>query len=371
MKILFLANSGRGLYKFRKELIEKLLFKNNDVYISLPNDEFVPKLIAIGCKFIDTPLERRGTNFLTDVKLLRKYIDIIKTIEPDIVLTYTIKPNVYGGIACRIMNTKYITNITGLGTAVENKSIIQNITLYLYKVGLKKASCVFFQNSKNQNFFVKKKVSLKNMRLIPGSGVNLEEFKFEMYPSNTNELIFLFIGRIMKAKGIEELFEASNIIKSLYPEVKFHILGSSDENYLPKLKELEKDGVISYFGQQSDVRSYIKNAHAIILPSYHEGMANVLLESASSGRPILASRVPGCIETFDEGISGISFDVKNIESLVKAIISFIELPYEEKIIMGTKARFKMEKEYDRNKVIASYLEEIKRAGEEESKNGIV
>lgn len=358
MKILVLANFGMGLYKFRKELLEELINRNNDVYISLPNDEYVPELEALGCKFLETRLNRRGTNPITDLKLLLDYINLIKQIKPDVVLTYTIKPNVYGGIACRMTKTKYITNITGLGTAVENKGLIQKITLKLYKLGLKNASCVFFQNEKNRNFFKDKKIIENNTRLIPGSGVNLEQHGMEDYPENDEILKFLFIGRIMKDKGIEELLGAAKTVKASYPNVRFDLIGASEENYNQILEESHKLEIINYYGQQDDVHSFIKKSHATILPSYHEGTANVLLESAASGRPVLASRVPGCIETFNEGSSGLGFEVRSIDSLVKAIIQFINLPYENKKAMGISGREKMKNEFDRNIVINAYIDEI-------------
>ncbi|MDM5329836.1 glycosyltransferase family 4 protein [Neobacillus sp. CF12] len=359
MKVLVLANFGMGLYNFRKELLEELIKQNHEVYISLPNDEFVPKLEDLGCKFIDTTLERRGTNPFRDLKLLLYYLKIIKTIKPDIVLTYTIKPNVYGGIACSFTSTPYITNITGLGTSVENKGLIQKITLMLYKRGLKKASCVFFQNETNRKFFIDNGIVKSNTRLIPGSGVNVKQHKFEEYPNDEREIRFLFIGRIMKAKGIEELLKAAKIVRDKYPSVQFNLVGGSEEDYTQQLEELNNLGVIRYHGLQDDVHSFIKKSHATILPSYHEGLANVLLESASSGRPVLASRVPGCFETFEDGLTGLGFEARSVESLVNAITKFINIPYNQKKAMGSAGRKKMEKEFDRNIVIDAYLEEIK------------
>ena len=358
MKILVLANFGMGLYNFRKELLEELIKQGNDVYISLPNDEYIPKLKKMGCKFINTNLDRRGTNPLADLKLLLNYVRIIKNIKPDVVLTYTIKPNVYGGIACSITKTPYITNITGLGTSVENKGIIQKITLMLYKLGLKKASCVFFQNKTNQMFFEDNRIVESKTTLIPGSGVNLQQHRFEEYPLNDDKIRFLFIGRIMKAKGIEELLEAAKLIKENYPNAQFDLIGGIEENYNEEIDNLEKLHIIKYHGQQEDVHSFIKKSHATILPSYHEGLANVLLESASSGRPVLASRVPGCIETYEDGLTGFGFEAMNVDSLVEAIIKFIKLPYDEKSEMGIAGRRKIENEFDRNTVINTYLQEI-------------
>lgn len=364
MKILVLANFGMGLYNFRKELLEELINQNNEVYISLPSDDYVPKLKKLGCKFIETHLERRGTNPIKDLKLLFHYINIIKRIKPDVVLTYTIKPNVYGGIACRITKTPYITNITGLGTSVENKGVMQKITLMLYKAGLKQASCLFFQNKNNLKFFVDKRIVNNKTRLVPGSGVNLEQHIFEEYPENDEKNRFLFIGRMMKSKGIEELLQAIKIVKEKYPNTKFELVGHCEEDYHQQLLELNKFGIINYHGQQSDVHSFIKKSHATILPSYHEGTANVLLESASSGRAVLASRVPGCKETFDEDVSGFGFEVRSVDSLVEAIIKFINLPYEQKKAMGLAGRKKMEIEFDRKIVLNAYLDEINNLKEE-------
>lgn len=358
MRVLVLANFGMGLYNFRKELLEELISKGYEVYVSFPKDEYVVRLEKIGCNFIDTQLERRGTNPIADLKLLVSYKKMIKQIKPDVVLTYTIKPNVYGGLACAITKTPYISNITGLGTAIENKGIMRKITLILYRIGLRKATCVFFQNKSNHDFFKSNKIIKGKMKIIPGSGVNLKEHKFEEYPAKDNEITFLFIGRIMKAKGIEELLKAAKIVKLKYPNTRFNLIGGIEENYTQKLKEFEKDNVIQYFGQQKNVHEFIKKTHATILPSHHEGLANVLLETASMGRPILASRIPGCTETIDEEVTGLGFKVRSVESLVKAITQFIELPYERKKEMGSAGRSKMENEFDRNMVINAYMEEI-------------
>jgi len=285
----------------------------------------------------------------------------MKKIKPDMVLTYTIKPNVYGGIACRLLKMPYIANITGLGTAIENAGLLQKLTTLLYKISLKKSSCVFFQNSENMRFFTEKRIiTTGKHRLIPGSGVNLVAHTFEEYPIDTDKITFIFIGRIMKSKGIDELLEAAEKVKKLYPNIKFNIIGSFEENYSKKIKEYTDIGIINYLSYQDNVHTFIKDSYAIILPSYYEGTANVLLEAASTGRPVLASNVAGCKETFDEGISGFGFEVKNSESLYNTIIKFIETPYEQKKLMGIAGRKKMEKEYSRDIVINAYLEEINR-----------
>ena len=360
MRILILSNFGMGLYKFRKELLQELIKHGHEVFVSLPNDDYVPLLENLGCEYIESNVDRRGTNPLADMKLLFSYIKIINKTKPDIVLTYTIKPNVYGGIACRITKTPYLPNITGLGTAVENKGLIQKITLYLYKIALKNPECIFFQNESNRQFFIERGIIKNKSKVIPGSGVNLDQHCYEEYPNNKGNIRLLFIGRIMKAKGIDELLKAAKEIKESQKNVEFHIVGFCEEGYLEELRELNDSGIIHYHGQQDDVHKFIKDSHATILPSYHEGTSNVLLESASTGRPILASNVTGCKETFDAGISGIGFEVKSVKALISAIQQFLALPHENKKQMGIAGRKKMEQEYDRKIVTNAYLEQISR-----------
>lgn len=358
MKILVLSNFGMGLYKFRKELLQELISQGHELVVSLPNDEYVPLIEKFGCEYIETKVDRRGTNPLSDMKLLFLYIKIIRKIKPDIVLTYTIKPNVYGGIACRITKTSYLPNITGLGTAIENEGLMQKITLNLYKAALKNAKCIFFQNGPNRQFFIDRGIIKSKSKVIPGSGVNLEQHCYEEYPNDKENIRLLFIGRIMKAKGIDELLKAAKQIKESQKDVEFHFVGFCEEAYSEQLRELNDSGIIHFHGQQDDVHKFIKDSHATILPSYHEGTSNVLLESASTGRPILASNVTGCKETFDDGISGIGFEVRSVEALVRAIMKFLDLSYEDKMQMGIAGRRKMEQEYDRKIVINAYLEQI-------------
>lgn len=359
-KILFLSNDSAWTYGLRKELIQKLLSENT-VYISVADLGYKSALEKLGAKVVKTRFNRRGKNPFSDFKLMLSYCSLLKKIKPDIVLTYTIKPNIYGGMACRIKHTPYVANITGLGTAVENPGILQKITLLLYKFGLKSASCVFFQNKSNMQRFEEKKIIGDNARLIPGSGVNLSCHCCEEYPPDEGIIKFLYVGRIMKDKGINELLEAMDAVHRLYRNVELSIIGGCDENYDTVLKKAEQSGYIHYFGIQKDVHSFYKDSHCTVLPSYHEGTANVLLEAASTGRPVIATRVPGCLETFDEGVSGFGCDAKDAQSLANAMINFIEVPYKTKKQMGLIGRKKMELEYDRQIVIDAYFEEINNA----------
>ncbi|MCF8888176.1 glycosyltransferase family 4 protein [Priestia megaterium] len=357
-KILILANNDVGLYRFRRELIEQLV-KDYEVYISLPYGDLVPNLEDLGCKFINTDISRRGTNPLTDLKLFMTYKNIIKNIRPDVVLTYTIKPNVYGGLASRISSVPYITNITGLGTAVENESILQKVTLFLYKNALRKAKCVFFQNEDNLKFFIERNVIGSKYRLIPGSGVNLQQYKMLDYPGGNN-INFLFVARVMKEKGIDQFLEAAEYIRKKHSNTRFHVLGFCEENYEKKLEELQKKNIIKYHGMQSDVKKFHAFSHCTIHPTYYpEGMSNVLLESASCGRPIITTNRSGCREIVEEGVNGYVVNQKDTKDLIIAIEKFLSLDYNLKRNMGIQGRKKIEKEFNRNIVINAYLEEVK------------
>ena len=258
------------------------------------------------------------------------------------------------------MNISYIENITGLGAVNEKTGLLKKILIKLYKIALKKSSCVFFQNKSNMDFLLGLGAVKNNYRLIPGSGVNLTENKFEKYLEDDNVVRFLFAGRVYKIKGIDELLEAIKIIKSKYNNIYFDIVGFAEKDYDNSLLwQLHKNNMLVYHGyKEENVHEFIKNSHAVILPSYSEGMSNILLESAACGRPILASNIPGCKEICEDGVTGFLFKPKSVESLVEAIEKFLKLPYGKKIEMGKAGRKKVEKEFDRNLVIDAYIQEI-------------
>lgn len=358
-KVLFLVNHDVVIYNFRKELVQKLLESGYEVLISSPYGERIEKLIEMGCRYQEIKLDRHGKNPFAELGLLRAYRSLIKAERPSAVLTFTIKPVLYGAWAAEKEHTPCIANITGLGTALEKQGILQKALLCAYKRCLRKVECVFFQNKSNQEFFKQHRLVRKKEILLPGSGVNTEEFAYETYPKRPKEETrFLFVGRVMKEKGIDEYLEAAEKIKEIYPEVEFDIVGFMDGEYGEVLREKEEAGIIHYYGQQMDVKPFYRQANAVVLPSYHEGMANVLLEAASMGRPILATKVPGCQETFDEGSSGLGFEKGNAKELFRTMKKFIEFSMEEKEALGKKAREKMEQQFNREIVVNTYMKII-------------
>lgn len=361
MKILVLANNDIGLYKFRKELLEKLV-EDNEIYICLPDGEFVSNLKDMGCKFIDcTLLDRHGTNPIKDIKLLMYYKKILGDINPNIVLTYTIKPNVYGGMACAGLNIPYVVNITGLGTAVENGGILQKITLALYKWGLRKAQKVFFQNTENRDFMLKHGVVSTQYDLLPGSGVNLSQYEMLDYPDGET-VEFAFIARVMKEKGIDQYLEAAEYIRNKYPQTRFHVCGFCEDNYKAKLEELSNKEVIIYHGLVTDMKEIYKKISCTVHPSYYpEGVSNVLLESAASGRPIITTRRSGCREVIDDEANGYIVAQRDSQDLIKKIEKFLNLSVAERKRMGQAGRKKVEREFNREIVIEKYMMELANA----------
>lgn len=355
--VLLLTNCLDGLHSFRKEVVQAILDAGYEVYISAPASEFSAYFESIGCRMIETPVDRRGVNPLKDLQLLKTYRKLIKQIQPKVVLTYTIKPNVYGGMACRLTHTPQLANVTGLGDAIENGGLLQKLTVLLYKLGVGKAKRVFFQNTYNREFCIGKGIADEDSVLLPGSGVNLNHHLYQDYPED-GVIKFLFIARLLKDKGTDEYFEAATRIKEKYPNTEFRILGTCEGDYKEKLDDLESRGIIRFHKKTSDVRPFLKEVHCTIMPSYHEGMSNVNLESAANGRPVITTNVPGCKETVDDGVTGILCESKSSESLVAAIEKFLNLSYEEKKEMGLAGRKKVEREFDRQIVIDAYLKEI-------------
>lgn len=364
-KILILANLDVGLYNFRRELLEALIKASYEVHIALPQGEMISKLEELGCIFHETRLERRGMNPLHELKLIRRYKQIIREVRPDVALTYTIKPNIYGGSALAAAKVPYITNITGLGTAVEGDGLLQKLTIRMYRYAMRGVSCLFFQNETNEAYFSAQKIAPGRHKRIPGSGVNLDRFVYQEYPPEDEPVSMLFISRVMREKGIDEFMEMAQVIKKEYPQTEFHILGfcedddNAPDSYRNRIRRLEEQGILHFEGMQEDVKPFLKKSQCTIHPSFYpEGMSNVCLESAASGRPVITTDRPGCRDTIEDGKTGLLIKEQDSADLIRAVRQFLGMPYEERKQMGIRAREKMEKEFDRKLVVNSYLDEL-------------
>lgn len=364
-RILVLINSSGGLYDFRNEFVQAMLAEH-EVYVGMPDDVKEKELAAEGCKIVKTDINRRGMNPLEDLKLYRAYSRLIGKLKPDLVVTYTIKPNIYGGFAAARHNVPYIATITGLGGAFDRTGILLKLIVTMYRTGLKKAACVFFQNEENRGIFQRFGITAKKTRMVMGSGVNLTRHRFEEYPAG-EDVHFLFVGRVMKERGILEYVEAAKVLHS--DKIHFDIMGYCDEDYQDMLDDLEKQGVVHQIGFHTEVHPYLTGASAIVVASFHEGMSNALIEGAATGRPVIASNISGCLEAFEEGRTGFGFTPGHADELIEAMKKFLALSYEERARMGRNAREKMEREFDRKLVTKEYMDEVRLILHKEFNNG--
>lgn len=352
MQILILANHSGGLYDFRKDLIAALK-QHAEVSVAVPRNDRWDELQALADRVIELPIDRRGMNPARDAKLLGQYRAILKRLRPDLVLTYTIKPNIYGGLACRELHIPYAVNITGLGSAIENGSWLKRFVLTLYKPVLAGAKVVFFENAGNRDTLAATGVVPRGRDVVlHGAGVNLEDYPCQPYPQE-GTVRFLFVGRVMHEKGVDELFAAAKRMKQMYGDgVEFHIVGSFEEGYKPLMDELEQTGVVKYHGYQSDMKHFYAMADCVVLPSYHEGMSNVLLEAAASGRPLITSDIPGCREAVEPGVSGYLCPARDADALYAAMRQFLELPPAQRAAMGAASHDWIARNFDKKAVVA-------------------
>lgn len=362
MRILVLSNSFVGLHSFRKEVFQRFCDLGWDVFISSPTkgvEEKAEWFRNIGCHIIDTQFDRQGMNPIADIKLMMYYRRLIKQVKADVVLSYTIKPNLYGGLAAALCSVPQIANVTGLGAAVEYPGLLQKFTILLYKVCMRKTHLVFFQNDANRQFCMQHGMVKGRTRLIPGSGVNLEYHTLKPYPQEGEPVRFLFISRIRVEKGIEEYLAAAEAIRKDHPNTEFHILGGCEGDYEEKLRRMTDEGIVVYHGQQSDVRPFIEQSSCIVHPSFYpEGMSNVLLEACAAGRPVITTDRPGCGEIVDDSKTGFIVRQQDADDVIAKVRKFLSLPYEERKNMGLAARRKVEREFDRDIVVRAYEEEI-------------
>lgn len=362
MNVLIICNCATGLEVFRGMLIKELVNHGNSINVVIPVSDEQKELDAekriekMKCKLIRIPMERRGMNPVKDFSLFRAYHKTIKETKPDLIITYTIKPNIYGGFASRILKVPYAVNITGLGTAFQGTGMLRKMVTVMYKVALKKAKIVFFENVENRDVIVDAGIIPKEKtHVLAGAGVDLEHFYYSDYPMDTEETRFLFIGRVMQEKGIDELFYAMRKLNENGYKVSLDVLGGFEENYSDKMKIYEADGWLHYHGYQSDVRPYIKKCHCFVLPSWHEGMANTNLECAAMGRPVITSNIHGCLEAVEDGISGYLVERKSADDLYEKLYEFMKLSFEKRKNMGKMGREYMESNFNKEKVVAETI----------------
>ena len=357
MKILIITNHSYMLYRFRRELIAALQMEH-EVVLSMPFVGHEEDFQAMGLRCIETDVDRRGINPARDLKLMAVYRNLLRAERPDLVLTYSIKPNIYAGMVCSSMNIPYCANVQGLGTAFQRKGLSRFVT-GLYRTALKKSKVVFFENQGNAREFINRKIlPQEKITVLPGAGINLASYPLTPCPEN-KQMRFLYLGRIMKEKGIDELFTA---MRRLYSElgnkVVLDLVGFFDDDYEAQVKQLVDDGIALFHGFQTDPTPYYAAADCVVLPSYHEGLSNVLLEAAAIGRPVITSDIHGCKEAVDPDVSGLLCRVKDTEDLYQKMLHMVNLSRTQREQMGLAGRKKVEREFEKNMVVKNTMDAI-------------
>ena len=360
--VLFLSNHFITLYSFRRELIERLVKLGHRVVLSMPADEQNAIFRDLGCEIIETPMSRRGLNPLEDMALLRRYRRIMKEVRPDIIFSYTSKPDIYGSMASTALGLRQVCNITGRGNSLAYDNALAAVVRSLYRVSIRNCYKVFFQNADDRDYFIRHRIVKDNWALIPGSGVNLSQHTPAPMPDD-GEIRFLYIGRIMSVKGIDQLLDCAVAVRRRHPNTRFLLAGFVEqEQYKEKIREYQAQGYIEHLGFQKDIDAVIRRCHCTILPSHGgEGVPNAVLESAAVGRACIVSNVPGSRDAVEDGVTGYLFEPGSSAALIEKAERFLALSKEQREQMGLAGREKVAREFDREIVIRAYLDEVEAA----------
>ena len=364
MHIMMTVNAAWNIWNFRRPLIEALSGDGHQITVLAPRDDAVAELEHLGCHFQPLEMSVKGLNPLDGVKLQRRFKRIFQEMRPDLVLSYTIKNNIFGAHAARAANVPFLPNVTGLGTAFLSSKLLQTVTEQLYRRAFDPLPVVFFQNEDDRDLFLERRLIRSDQaRLLPGSGIDLARFAPAGMPPATEPPVFLMIARLLRDKGVVEFVDAARMIKARHPTVRFQLLGAAgSENRsaidAPTVQSWVDEGVVEHLGTLDDVRPAIAAASCVVLPSYREGAPRTLIEAAAMARPLIATDVPGCRAVVDHEVSGFLCEARSAERLAAAIDRFRVLSPEAQKAMGTTGRAKMARDYDQSIVVDAYRDAI-------------
>ena len=367
-KLLIMTNTTWNLVNFRSGLIAALVSRGFDVVAVAPDDEYRDRLRELGCRYVPLNMDNQGTHPVKDALLLWRYVVVLLRLRPAVVLSYTVKPNIYASLAARLVGVTVINNVSGLGTAFLRGGWLGGVVCSLYRVALRRSHRVFFQNDEDRQVFIEKRlVAPARTGLLPGSGIDLVHFSPLAFDGsslrNGAGLVFLMVARLLWDKGVLEFVEAARRVKALFPESRFQLLGFLDVKNQTAVGRSDveawvKEGVVEYLGTTDDVRPFLADADCVVLPSYREGTPRSLLEAAAMGRPLLATDVPGCREVVIDGVNGLLCRLRDSEDLAEKIMQMIAMPMSALLQMGQESRRLAEMRFDEQIVIRKYLEAI-------------
>ena len=359
-KVAIVINTSWNIYNFRLNLVKALQAEGMQVYAVAPTDPWSARLEENGCTFCPLKMEGSGANPFVELDTIRQLYQAYRKIKPDVVLHYTIKPNLYGSVAAKALGIPCINNVSGLGTAFLSNSVVAQLARRLYRVAFRFPEKVFFQNKDDWQLFLKMKlVKQEKSDVIPGSGVDTSRFTPTEKPAG-QEFIFLLIARLLIDKGIVEYVEAVKLLKEKGIRARFQLLGASDPTHrrgIPAetLKSWVEDGMVEYLGTTDDVLPFIQDANCIVLPSYREGTPRTLLEGASCGKPLVATNVAGCNNVVKDGYNGFLCQVKDSVDLAKRMEQLHALAPEKRAEMGRNSRLFVQENFDEKLVIQRYI----------------
>lgn len=364
MKIAVVLNTSWNIYNFRLNLIKALFREGHEVVAIAPKDEYTTKLIDLGCTYEEVKMDSRGANPIKDIALLFELHRIYKKVKPDVILHYTIKPNIFGTIAASRLKIPVINNVCGLGTAFLKQNLISKIAIGLYKFAFRFPKLIYFQNQDDKNFFVNSKIVKQNkIDVLPGSGIDLEKFVPVKEEKIDKPFTFLLISRLIHDKGVIEYIEAIKLLRNRGVKARFEILGQLDENHMRGISKKLVDqwieeGIIDYLGSTDDVRPFINNSDCVVLPSYREGTPRSLIEAASSGKPIVATNVPGCNNIVEDKVNGLLCEIMDQKDLANKMEALYKTDKAELDQMGQAGRQIAVDRFDEKIVIDKYLSAI-------------
>lgn len=366
MKIIITANKTWNLAHFRRPIIEALVADGHEVVALAPSDDAVEDVKAMGSRHIPVQMDSKGIDPIKDLRLLRAFKRIFRAERPDIILSFTIKNNIYGALASKSLGIPYIPNVSGLGTVFLSANWLEKVAAMLYRSAFKRLRHVVFQNGDDRDLFVNRGIiSRQQALLVPGSGIDLDHFSPSKEESESGKVpTFLLIARMLRDKGVIEYVEAARLIKADFPDARFQLLGACGvENRTaigrPTVDQWVAEGTIEYLGELPDVRPAIMAVNCVVLPSYREGLPRALLEASAMGKPVIATDVAGCRDVVDQGVTGLLCEVRSVGSLENAIRSFVTMPDEERDLMGKAGRKKTESEFGQDLVVEIYRTTIK------------
>ncbi|WP_258105253.1 glycosyltransferase family 4 protein [Marinoscillum sp. MHG1-6] len=363
MKVAIIINSSWNIYNFRSGLVKNFISKGHSVVAIAPKDEYTRKLEYMGCDYVQLDMEGTGMNPFKDLLLLLSLSKILKSVRPDVVLSYTIKPNLYASIVAGRLGIPCICNVSGLGTVFLWKGIVRKLAIQLYRFAFRSNKWIFFQNEDDREDFVKLVGRFaEKSSLLPGSGVDTSQITFQ--PFETKEkTIFLMVSRLIVEKGVREYAEAARIISGQRKDVEFRLVGALDEHHKRSVDQSELDhwieaGYLHYKPHQEDVIGEMQECEVVVLPSYREGTPRTLLEAGALGKALIATDVPGCRQVVDHGENGFLCDLKNPQNLAEKMLTYLSLSENQKLKMSLVSRKKIEEQYDEKHVIHLYEQKI-------------